>query len=171
MGLRRHGRLRLGRLQLRRRSRQSRRLAGNAVARFHLRARAGRCGQSGHARRGGHQQACRGSRQNRGGDQARRRRPRRSAVGRYCEGAPRYRQNGRRTFQRAVEERRCHAAAQAGHSRGRHRRYGSDRTLSGFRLIQGERHQGGEHPRRGQERRRIGIGRLRAGLRPPRQAG
>ena len=29
--------------------------------------------------RGGHQQACRGSRQNRGGDQARRRRPRRSA--------------------------------------------------------------------------------------------
>ena len=38
--------------------------------------------------RGGHQQACRGSRQNRGGDQARRRRPRRSAVGRHREGAP-----------------------------------------------------------------------------------
>ena len=67
---------------------KARRLAGNAVARFHLRARAGSRGQSGHARRGGHQQACRGSRQNRGGDQARRRRPRRSAVGRHREGAP-----------------------------------------------------------------------------------
>ena len=171
MGLRRHGRLRLGRLQLRRRRRQGRRLAGNAVAGLHFRARAGRRGQGGNAVRSGHQQARRRSRQNRRRDQTRRRRTQRPAQGRHRESAPQYRQNGRRTFQRAVEERRCHAAAQAGHPRGRHRRHGSDRALPGLRLVQGERHQGGKHPRRGQAHRRARAGRLRAGLRPPRQAG